>query len=206
MKIEAILFDLGKVLVDFDMDSGVRNLFARCSVPRKDFEEILWDKAWIRSYERGEISTEEFHAYLCRTANLAMELSEFCRTWSGIFAPDMLVREQVLAALGQNYPLILVSNTNAAHAEYVRQNYPIFEYFDHHILSYEVGSLKPDARIFHRAIAAANLPAEELFFIDDREENVLAARALGMNAHQFVSEKDLILALRDVGVDVEDEQ
>ena len=206
MKIEAILFDLGKVLVDFDMDSGVRNLLARCSIPREEFEQILWDKAWIRRYERGEISTEQFHAYLCRTANLAMELSEFCRTWSGIFAPDLIVSERLLSVLKRNYPLILVSNTNAAHAEYVRKNYPVFGYFDHHILSYEVGSLKPDAQIFHHAIAASKLPAEALFFIDDREENVLAARALGIHAHQFISEKELLAALRDAGVDVGEAQ
>lgn len=201
MKIEAILFDLGKVLIDFDMDTGVRALLACCSMPREKFEEILWDKAWIRRYERGEISTGEFHDYLCRRANLTMEFDQFRHTWSAVFAPGLMVSEQLLGALRREYPLILVSNTNEAHADYIRRNYPVFDYFDHHILSYEVGSLKPDAAIFRHAIAASKLPPEALFFTDDREENIVAAEALGIHGHRFVSESDLILALRDAGID-----
>ena len=203
MKIEAILFDLGKVLVDFDMDTGIRAMLACSSMPKEKFEEILWDKAWIRSYERGEISTEEFHDYLCRSANLTMEFHQFRQTWSAVFAPGLIVSEQLLAALKRQYPLILVSNTNEAHAEYIRKNYSVFDYFDHHILSYEVGSLKPDAAIFRHAIAAAKLPPEALFYTDDREENIFAARALGIHAHRFVSEHELILALRDAGIEIE---
>jgi putative hydrolase of the HAD superfamily len=204
MKIEAILFDLGKVLVDFDMDAGVRNMLASCSLPREKFEEILWNKPWIRAYESGHISTEEFHGYLCRNASLAMELPQFCHTWSSIFFPGLLVSERLLAALKQRYRLVLVSNTNAVHAEYIRKNYSVFDYFDHHVLSFEVGSLKPDLEIFQHAIRAAKLPPGALFFTDDREENILAARSLGMRAHQFVSEQELILALNDAGVELGD--
>ena len=59
MKIEALLFDLGKVLIDFNFETGVQSLHASCSISRDRFEELLWDEAWIRRYERGEISEEE---------------------------------------------------------------------------------------------------------------------------------------------------
>jgi FMN phosphatase YigB (HAD superfamily) len=204
VKIEALLFDLGKVLIDFNFETGVEALHASCSISRDRFEQVLWDKAWIRRYERGEISTTEFHEYLCHTADLKMGLPAFRQTWSSVFLPDLLVSEDLLAELKRRYPLILVSNTNEGHFEYIRANYRVLDYFDQHVLSYEVGSLKPDRKIFEYAIAAANYPPEALFFTDDREENILAARQLGIHAHQFQSQSGLVAALQDLGVEVGD--
>ena len=80
----------------------------------------------------------------------------------------------------------------------------MLDYFDRHVLSYKVGSLKPERKIFEHAIAAANYAAEALFFTDDREENILAAKQLGMHAHQFTSESELIAALQTAGVEIGD--
>src|SRR5262249_26358400 len=106
--------------------------------------------------------------------------------------------------LKSRYPLILVSNTNEAHIDYVRSHYRVLDYFDHRILSYEVGSLKPDREIFEHAIAVSGHPAESLFFTDDREENVLAAKRLGMQAHLFKTESQLVDALQQAGVEIAD--
>ena len=204
MKIEALLFDLGKVLIDFNFETGVQALHACCSISRDRFEEVLWDESWIRRYERGEISTSEFHDYLCKTANLNLTLPDFRQTWSSVFLPDLILSEDLLAALKRKYPLILVSNTNEAHFEFIRSKYAAVDYFDRHILSYEVGALKPGRKIFEHAIAAASCPAEALFFTDDREENIAAARQLGLRAHQFKSESQLILALQEAGIEIGD--
>ena len=202
MKIEALLFDLGKVLVNFDFETGIQALHACCPITRQQFEEVLWNKRWIRGYERGEISTKEFYDYLCREASLKLALPDFRTTWSSVFVPGLMVSEELLAALKRRYPLILVSNTNEAHADFIRSKYRLFDYFDHLIFSFEVGSLKPDTKIFEHAIAAARRPAEELFFTDDREENILAARGLGIHAHQFVSEARLVEALQQAGIEL----
>ena len=204
MKIEALLFDLGKVLIDFNFETAVEALHACCSITRDRFEEVLWDENWIRRYERGEISTRQFHEYLCRTAKLKMALPEFCKTWSSVFLPDLIVSEELIAALKRKYRLILVSNTNQAHFEFIRSRYRVVDYFDRWVLSYEVGSLKPDRKIFEQAIAAANCPAQALFFTDDREENIRAARQFGMHAHQFRSEAGLVMALQDAGIELGD--
>jgi len=203
VKIEAILFDLGKVLVDFNFETGIQALHTACSISRQKLDEVVWDEQWIRRYERGEISTSEFHKYLCETADLKMQLHEFCETWSSVFLPDLIVSEELLAALKQKYPLILVSNTNEAHIDFIRSNYRVLDYFDHHVLSYEVGSLKPDREIFDHAVARSGRSPEALFFTDDREENILAARQLGMHAHQFRNESGLVNALQQAGVEIE---
>ena len=202
MKIQAILFDLGKVLVDFNFDTGVQALHAACSISRGRLEEVLWDENWIHRYERGEVSTSEFHSYLCDTADLKLDFESFCQTWSSVFLPGMIVSESLLAALKRTYPLILISNTNEVHIDFVRTNYRFLDYFDHHVFSYEVRSLKPEREIFERAIAVSGHPAEALFFTDDREENISAATELGINAHRFKSEPDLVAALQKAGVEV----
>jgi len=200
VKIQAILFDLGKVLIDFNFETGVQALHSACSISRSRFEEVLWDEKCIRRYERGEISTSELHSYLCETAELKMDLPAFCRTWSSVFLPDLIVSEGLLAALKRKYPLIVVSNTNEAHIDFVRANYRVLDYFDQHVFSYEVGALKPDPKIFERAIAISGYRPDELFFTDDREENIVAATQLGIHAHQFKTESQLVKALQQAGV------
>ena len=201
MKIEALLFDLGKVLIDLNFDLAMERLAARCALPRRRFEEVLLDGNWIRRYECGEISTAEYHRYLCQRGRLQMELAEFQESWSAIFLPGLIVPEQLLANLKQRYPLILVSNTNECHADYIAKNYRVFDYFDAKVFSHEVGALKPGLAIYEAAIAAAGRPAEALFFTDDREENICGACQFGMQAHQFTSVPRLIDALREHGVD-----
>ena len=198
------MFDLGKVLIDFNFETGVQALHASCSISRDRFEEVLWDETWIRSYERGEISTTQFHEYLCKTAKLTLPLPHFRETWSSVFLPGLMVSEDLLVALKRNYPMILVSNTNEAHFEFIQSQYRVVDYFERHVLSYQVGSLKPDRKIFEAAIAAAKRPAENLFFIDDREENIIAARQLGINTYQFKSEAGLVAALQDAGIEIGD--
>jgi FMN phosphatase YigB (HAD superfamily) len=200
MQIEALLFDLGKVLVDFDMETSVGSMIASCGIPREEFEEVFWDEKWLSGYERGDISSEEFHRYLCDSGGLEMDFRQFCESWSSVFRPGVLVSESLLKALGARYPLILVSNTNPVHASFIRHNYTVFNHFEHLVLSHEVGSLKPDRRIYEHAVAASGKPADKLFFTDDREENIVAAREMGIHAHRFVSEARLVEALKSAGV------
>ena len=112
MKIKALLFDLGKVVVDFNFELGLERLVGNCGLPLEEFKNVLFDKEWIRPYERGEISTAEYHRHLCEAGQLRMDLATFHDSWSSVFLPDLLVPEELLSELGQLYPLILVSNTN----------------------------------------------------------------------------------------------
>ena len=200
MKIEALLFDLGKVLIDFNFELGMERLAGNCSLPRDEFQRVIWDEEWIRRYEMGEISTADYHRYLCDVGRLELELEEFRQCWSCVFLPDLIVSEELLGQLKRDYPMILVSNTNEAHVEYIQRRYKVLDYFDHKIFSHEVGSLKPDRKIYEAAIAVSGKSPDSLFFTDDRQENIDAARELGIHAHRFVSEHDLIAALRDHGV------
>src|SRR5262245_10304530 len=125
MTIEALLFDLGKVLVDFDFDLGMKHFGARTPLSPEEFKSIILDQTWVRRYEHGEISTAEFHRYLREHGKLEMSLLEFHEAWASVFLPGLIVPEELLANLKARYPLILVSNTNESHAEFVSKNYRV---------------------------------------------------------------------------------
>jgi FMN phosphatase YigB (HAD superfamily) len=199
MAIEALLFDLGKVLVDFEWDPTMNQLTAACRDP-VEFRRVFLDAKLAHRYETGAMTTREFHEHLCRVGGLQMDLKCFRSAWSSMFQPELLVSRNLLERLCSRYPLILVSNTNEAHAEFIAEHYPVFEYFAHKVFSFEVGAMKPEPEIFRRAIDVSGKPAGSLFFTDDREENVLGARVMGMQAHQFRSEPELIDALSAAGV------
>jgi len=202
VEVKALLFDLGKVVVDFNFDLGTKRLAGNCGLPLEEFKKVLFDKAWIRRYERGEISTAEYHRYLCEAGQLRIDLSDFHEFWSSVFLPDLLVPEALLSDLHDRYPMIIVSNSNESHVAYIERNYNVFQYFDAKIFSHVVGSLKPDRKIYEAAILASGHPADALFFTDDREENIHAAQTLGIRAHQFTTVPLLVKALRSHGVEV----
>jgi len=202
MKIEALLFDLGKVIINFNFDLVMERFAERSSLSTAELRNVIWDGDWIRRYETGEISSREYHAYLCKAAGLQMDLDEFHASWSAMFLPDLIIPEELLAILKERYPLILVSNTNESHAAYIAANYGVFRHFDHKIFSHEVGAMKPDRRMYEAAIAAAGKPPEALFFTDDREENVDAARRFGIRAHRFTALPALLDAFQQHGVEI----
>ena len=204
MTIEALLFDMGKVLVDFDFDRGLERFGARTPLSAEEFRSIILDHEWVGRYEHGRISSADYLRYLRDAGRLEMTLEEFHEAWSSIFLPGLIIPEELLSNLKARYPLILVSNTNQSHADFVARNYSVLDYFDHKIFSHEVGSMKPDRKIYDAAIAVAGKPPGALFFTDDREENVESAARLGIRTHQFHSVLKLVKALQNNGVQIGD--
>src|SRR5688572_1682528 len=117
MMIEALLFDLGKVLVDFDFELGMKRFIARTPLPPEEFKAIVLEQSWVRRYEHGNISSVEYHRYLRDNGKLEMSIEEFHEAWSAVFLPELIVPERLLARLKARYPMILVSNINESHAE-----------------------------------------------------------------------------------------
>lgn len=200
MAIEVLAFDLGRVIVNFDMDRVVSGLLRHTTVDRRRLEHVLWDTGWVRRLDTGRISTMEFHGYLCQEAAVDVSLEGFESIWCSVFDAELLTSPELLSELHSRYPMILVSNTNASHVDFIERTYGFFPSFHHKVFSHEVGSLKPDPEMFLRAIELSGRPPESVFYTDDREENVEAARRHGMCAFQFRSEADLRGHLHELGV------
>ncbi|MFJ1793096.1 HAD-IA family hydrolase [Kitasatospora griseola] len=89
----------------------------------------------------------------------------------------------------------VLSNVPADHADALLAAQPWLHAFDHLALSGKTGIAKPDPAAFHHCTAALRAAPADFLFVDDREENVRAARALGMNGHHFTGPEPLEAAI-----------
>lgn len=198
--IRTIIFDLGKVLVPFDFERGFAAIAPFCSCPPPEIRKRLAATDLVNRFESGLVEPSDFVAQLQEMLDMRAGYQEFCTAWSSIFLPETLIPESWVAALGERYRLLLLSNTNAIHFEMIRESYPIVRHFDGLVLSYEVKAMKPSPRIYEAAMAKAGCRAAECFYTDDIAEYVAAGRAAGMDAVQFVSAEQLRRELEQRGV------
>ncbi|MCC6543344.1 MAG: HAD family phosphatase [Nitrospirae bacterium] len=190
--IKLIIFDLGKVILDFSISSVAEGL-ARSSnhMSYKDPGKIadylrlhLTDIAG--KYERGEIRSDEFYSHIKESFYLDLSYDQFKQIWNDIFRENEGVAD-LIRLLKKDFRLCLLSNTNELHFEYIKKSFPIVYKFDMWVLSYEVGVMKPDPEIFRIALKKTGVEAGEAIFIDDIKGHVLGAQGLGINSVEFKS-------------------
>jgi putative hydrolase of the HAD superfamily len=183
---QAVIFDLGKVLIDFDFERGYRALEGLCPHRAPEIRRRLAGSGLVERFETGLIEPRDFVTQLSTVLDLRMEYDHFRRVWSCIFT-EPLIPESMLVNLAARYRLVLLSNTNAIHFEMLRERLDFLRHFHHLVLSYKVKAMKPRPEIYRAAIAAAGCRPEECFYTDDIARYVEAARRLGIDAVQFES-------------------
>jgi glucose-1-phosphatase len=199
--IKALIFDLGKTIVPFDFKRGYAAMEHRCPYPAAEIPKRIGATDLVVRFESGQVEPRKFVEELCGILDLDMTYDEFCHIWFSIFLPETLISESWLAALGQRYPLLLLSNTNAIHFEMLDAHYPILRLFRHRVLSHQVGAMKPSPIIYEAAIAKAGCRPGECFFTDDVAAYVEGACQCGMDAVQFHTQQQLERDLRARGVE-----
>jgi glucose-1-phosphatase len=198
--IKTVIFDLGKVIIPFDFQRGYDRMAPLCGYSASDIPQRLRSCDLVTRFEEGKIPPEDFVRELSGILELKATHEEFCGIWSSIFLPETLIPEELLAGLKKRYRLLLLSNTNAIHFEMVRENYPLLRHFDHLVLSYLVGALKPAPEIYAEALRHAECAPEECFFTDDIAAYVEGARAAGIDAVQFENREQIERELKARGV------
>lgn len=185
--IKTFIFDLGKVIVPFELDNQMKILEAVCDLNHAVIRQKIFAAEELMLFETGKISAAELFEVLKKQLNLRMNFAEFTAAWNSIFILEPIISENFIEKLSKKYRLIILSDTNELHFEFIRQNFPVLRFFDDFVLSYKVGFAKPSAEIFQAAVEKAGCAAEECFFTDDKEANVVGAATFGINAVQFVS-------------------
>jgi glucose-1-phosphatase len=197
MRIDAILFDLGGVIVEL---SGVEQMLA-WSTGVADTDE-LW-RRWlhspsVRRFERGVTSAETFAAeavaeFACPVA--PDSFLEAFRRWPRALLPGAT---DLLVELAPRYRLASVSNTNALHWERFCGQWGLDRHFHHNFPSFAVGRLKPDADYFEHVLGELGLPASNVLFVDDNAINVDGAARLGIVARRVAGPADVRAVLKEV--------
>lgn len=196
----AVILDLGNVIVGLDFPRAYRAAASLTGHSAGEIPELIRAANLARPYERGELTSEEFYLRFCRALDLKISYSEFVDLWSDMFQPEPILTDGLLRELAATTKLLMLSNTNEIHFEFIRGRYPLVRHFHDFVLSYRVGAMKPDAAIYLDAVRRAGCEPGECFFVDDIEENIAAARQLGIDAEIFRSANELEAQLRQRGV------
>jgi putative hydrolase of the HAD superfamily len=198
--IKAVIFDLGKVIVPFDLRRGFEALASRCTCPPEQIAARIAASSLVGDFEGGRIEPYEFVGQFSALLGLEVSYGEFRDLWSSIFLPETLIPESLLAGLSRHYRLLLLSNTNAIHFEWILERYPLMRHFHDYVLSYQVRALKPAPQIYQAALTRAGCRPEECFYTDDVPSYVEAARQQGMDGVAFCGLEPLEGELRARGV------
>jgi len=196
-----LYFDLGKVLVNFDVGQMYRQVGEVSGVDPVRVREVLFHGRLQKQHELGQTSTREFYEAFCRQTGTRPDYDELIRAASDIFEINVGILPVVSQLQETGQRLGVLSNTSCDHWEHCRRRFTIVaEPFPVHTLSYEIGAAKPDPLIFRAAARRAGVDPGEIFFVDDIAENVAGALAAGFDAVQYTSAPELVRELRRRGL------
>jgi glucose-1-phosphatase len=196
LDIRALALDLGNVLIKVDHLRFCRPLADLAGLTPQEVYVRVFESNLEPGFDTGRLTPEEFHQRVSEHFGVALPFAQFCSWWNDIFAP-LAGMAELVSRLEARYPLYLVSNTNALHFAHIRENYEALGHFQKFILSFEVGSRKPEPGIYQALIRETGLPPSQTLFVDDKMPFVAAARQQGLTSWQFRSPAEFIRELQE---------
>ena len=194
--IKTLIFDFGDVFINLDKQGAMQNALDLFDLKQFDSDMIETNI----QYEVGNISTLEFiDFYKTKFPNL--NETEICAAWNYIIKDFPTYRLEFIKDLAEkkDYQLILLSNTNDMHINYIKEQVSFYEdfkaCFNVFYLSQKIHLRKPNADIFQFVLKENNLVANECLFIDDTKENTDTAKKLGFHTWNIDETKEDVINL-----------
>lgn len=190
--IKNIIFDMGNVLLDYDPEVSL-NLFLKNEEDRDIIRKELFEgEEWVLR-DLGLISLEEQFARICERIpeHLHDGLRKCIYDWLICMVPIPDARDFCRLVKENGFGIYVLSNASESFYEYFPQFMPL-DYFDGIVVSADIHIIKPDIRIYQHLLETYQLQAEECLFIDDRQENIDAAKRIGMQGVVFRNNYDEI--------------
>ena len=212
--IKTIIFDLGGIFIQINTKQSIRKLCDQISsFSEKEVINMLIRSDHYSQYEKGFIDCHTFYERIKRELDGKFSFGFFKNVWQHIFAPiqpmiDLLPRFKL------KYQLVLLSNTNALHMQYIEKQFPFFHHFDHIFYSFEIGLIKPDKAIYQYTLDQIQSDPGECVFIDDTDDNVRSAGELGIRSYRFLYphylqelyEGSTVLSIQNVLLDYQNDE
>jgi putative hydrolase of the HAD superfamily len=201
-KFKLIIVDLGNVLITFNHWIAANKFLRFSKSSLSDIYNLFFDSQLLHTFEEGHIKGEEFFLAVKQEIELQLDYDKFLPIWNEIFylTSENIELFQLVRTLKAKYKVIVLSNINQLHFDYLKQNFRIFDPFDAVILSYEVGFRKPDPHIYKHALNLFSVHPEESFYIDDRLDLIEQAQQLSIPGVQFKSSQALKSKLEEIGI------
>ena len=187
-----VLFDLFGVIARHQLPGALGKMAARCHTPADAFTTAYWDCR--PPYDAGRQSASEYWTAVLRRLSLSADadtIEELRLTdidsWSRV--DDRMVA--YVLSLRDVAEVALLSNIPSDHADAFLAAQPWLRRLDHVAFSGRIQTAKPDPAAFRHCVDALRAAPGDFLFVDDRAENVSAARAMGMNGHVFTGHDEL---------------
>ncbi|QDS91174.1 Alpha-D-glucose-1-phosphate phosphatase YihX [Rosistilla ulvae] len=196
-----VYFDLGKVLVTFDPEIACRQVAQLLQTDSQTIGAAMYDSGIEDLLESGQIEEPEFLDRLFSSVGHSAAAADVLEAMSAMFRLNTSMLPVVSRLVSEGVPMGILSNTCRPHWDWImRQNYGLLRLIGTPAaLSYEIGCMKPDPKIYHAAAELAGCAADQILFIDDRIENVQGATACGWRAIHYIDTPTLIEDLRAMG-------
>jgi FMN phosphatase YigB (HAD superfamily) len=199
-KVQALLFDLGGVVIDIDFNRAFEHWQP---VSRLSLEEIragFQFNAAYQQHERGEITAAQYFIHLCNTLQLQEGHARVAEGWNAIFCGEISETLAMIQLARSQLPCYAFTNSNTAHQAAWSAMFPtVVQAFDRIFVSSDMGCRKPERVAFEHISRAINVPADAILFFDDLAENVTGAQDAGLQAVHVREPADVRAALERIG-------
>lgn len=196
MKIDAVVFDLGNVLINWSPANLYDKIFSDKG-ERDHFLNNIATMDWHSEQDGGRSPQEATELLVKEHPDWAHPIRAFYARWKEMFSGPIEGSVEILKELKEKgIRLYALSNWNAELFNDTLDDFPFLTWFDDKIISGEVKLKKPDAAIFQLLLQKFNLQPERIVFIDDSEANIKAAKALGFQTIHFKNPEALRSSLQ----------
>ena len=202
-----LYFDLGNVLVSFCHDRMITQLAQVAGSTQEHVRRVLTSEDSPRTslqwgLEKGDLDEQDFHDRLAQGVGDTLPRSDAELAFNDIFDRIDASLELVTRLNSAGHRLGVLSNTNALHWSFLTDGRipELNEAFELHVTSFAARAVKPDAEIYRHAAERAAVEPGEIFFTDDRADNVEGAREFGFDAVLFTSTAQLESDLQSRGI------
>jgi len=188
---QALLFDLGGVLIDIDFQRAFDAWGAAAATSGEALAGRFVFDATYHAYERGKIGEGEYFASLRAMLGISITDEAFLAGWNSIFVGPRPGVDAMLARLAERWPLYVFSNTSRAHKAYFEERFAsLLSHVSEVYCSCDIGLRKPSAEAYSDVCRRVGVPADRIAFFDDLAENVRGARGAGLRAFQVHAGED----------------
>jgi putative hydrolase of the HAD superfamily len=197
----AVIFDLGRVLIDYDWHIALKGLRKWTALEPEEAERRILAKDGVFQFETGHLTERAFHAHVEEAIEARVPFDEFEGLWNSIFTGEIVPVARVargVVAEGK-VKFAILSNTNEMHVRFLRRTWSLLNELPNVFLSNEIRLRKPNPEALQFVLDRMGTTACDTLFVDDLPENIATAQRMGFQTIRVTGPEQAVRALKDYG-------